>query len=72
MITSDAVVVTTVVAVDPAVAFAVFTEEVGAWWKQGPRFRVRPDRSSTVRFELFLNPRVSAKALSSSSPKKNE
>ncbi len=33
----DRVVVTTLVAVDPATAFAVFTEEVDAWWRHGPR-----------------------------------
>ena len=31
--------VTTFVAVDPADAFEVFTEETDLWWRQGPRFR---------------------------------
>lgn len=43
--------VSTQVAVDPAAAFEVFTDEVDAWWKQGPRFRVQPDRPSRMRFE---------------------
>ena len=25
------------VAVDPATAFAVFTDEIGRWWRPGPR-----------------------------------
>jgi hypothetical protein len=43
--------VTTVVAVDPATAFAVFTEEVDLWWRRGPRHRFRADRVGTMRFE---------------------
>lgn len=35
----DSVVVTTVVEVDPADAFAVFTQETDLWWGKGPRFR---------------------------------
>jgi uncharacterized protein YndB with AHSA1/START domain len=48
---TDSVRVTTVVAVDPATAFEVFTDEVDAWWRQGPRFRFRHDDSGTLRFE---------------------
>ena len=44
------VTVTTVVAVDPATAFEVFTEEIDAWWKTGPRYRVDAQRRSTMRF----------------------
>jgi uncharacterized protein YndB with AHSA1/START domain len=40
--------VTTVVEVDPADAFAVFTQEIDAWWKQGPRYR---PGSGALRFE---------------------
>ena len=36
---ADAVTVTTVVAVNPATAFAVFVEDVELWWRRGPRFR---------------------------------
>lgn len=32
----DAVVVTIEVGVDPATAFAIFTEEIGRWWRPGP------------------------------------
>ena len=30
------VVVTIEVGVDPATAFAIFTEEIGRWWRAGP------------------------------------
>jgi hypothetical protein len=32
-------------------AFRLFTEEVDAWWRRGPRFRFRPGRDGTMRFE---------------------
>jgi uncharacterized protein YndB with AHSA1/START domain len=47
----SSVTVTTVVAVDPATAFEVFTDEVDLWWKTGPRYRVDPGRKSSMRFE---------------------
>jgi uncharacterized protein YndB with AHSA1/START domain len=43
--------VTATVAVDPATAFALFTEEVDRWWRRGPRDRFRPDRAGTLVFE---------------------
>jgi uncharacterized protein YndB with AHSA1/START domain len=46
----DSVLVTTVVAVDPATAFEAFTTDVDAWWGRGPRFRV-VDGASAMRFE---------------------
>jgi hypothetical protein len=51
MISAEVATVTTVVAVDPATAFDVFTSEIGAWWKSGPRYRFDPERSGTMRFE---------------------
>ena len=48
---TDAVTVTTVVAVDPPTAFQVFTDEVDSWWKRGSRYRVDPSRKSAMRFE---------------------
>jgi len=36
--------VTTVVEVDPAAAFEVFTAEIESWWKPGPRWRPGPGR----------------------------
>ena len=51
MISDDNVTVTTHVAIDPATAFEVFTEEVDAWWRHGPRFRTGHPRKSTMRIE---------------------
>jgi hypothetical protein len=51
VIAGDAVRVTSRVEVDPDTAFRVFTEEVDAWWRSGPRFRWNPDRGGALRFE---------------------
>jgi uncharacterized protein YndB with AHSA1/START domain len=42
---------TTVVAADPATAFEVFTREIDAWWKQGPRFRPSVGGAGLLRLE---------------------
>ena len=44
-------VVTTVIAVERAKAFQLFTDDVDKWWKRGPRFRVDASRPSRMRFE---------------------
>lgn len=41
--------VTTTVAVAPAIAFEVFTEEIDRWWRRGARFR-RGAEGSELRF----------------------
>jgi hypothetical protein len=46
-----AVRVTTVVAVEAGTAWDVFTRDVDAWWRRGPRFRWRHDRDGELRFE---------------------
>lgn len=51
MTSAELVRVTTTVAVDPATAFAIFTEEVDRWWRRGPRHRFRPGRDGTLAFE---------------------
>ncbi len=56
---SDSVSVTTVVAVPPEEAFRVFTQEIDAWWRGGPRFRWYPERKGRLRFE----PRVGGRLL---------
>jgi len=48
---TDCVRVTTVVAADPAAAFELFTREVDAWWRRGPRFRHGLGRPSVMRFD---------------------
>jgi uncharacterized protein YndB with AHSA1/START domain len=45
---TDCIAVTTIVEVAPAAAFEIFTAEVDAWWRRGPRFR-RSD--GPMRFE---------------------
>lgn len=45
------VTVTTLVAVDPATAFAVFTDDIDRWWKRDPRHRFTAGRRGTLRFE---------------------
>ena len=49
--TGDVVTVTTVVAVEPDAAFRLFTEQVDAWWKRGPRFRFLDGHAGMMRFE---------------------
>jgi uncharacterized protein YndB with AHSA1/START domain len=44
VIDTDRVSVTTLVAVDPASAFEVFTEEVDLWWRRDRRYRMPTDR----------------------------
>ncbi len=56
-IDSDSVKVTTVVGVDCAAAFYIFTEEVDFWWKRGPRYRVDPSRGSCMVFEPHVGGR---------------
>ena len=48
---ADAVRTTSRVEVDPGTAFRVFTEEVDAGWRTGPRFRWPPERGGALRFE---------------------
>lgn len=49
--TGDRVRVTVSVRVPPEVAFAVFTEEIDAWWKRGPAYRVAGRQPGVLRFE---------------------
>ena len=51
MRTTGSITVTTVVDVDPATAFKVFTEEIAAWWKPGPQSRFGGDITGALRFE---------------------
>ena len=47
----DQVRVTVLVAVDPEVAFKVFTEEIDQWWRRGVKFRVSGKRPGIMRIE---------------------
>ena len=48
---TDCVTVTTVVAVDPATAFDLFTGGITAWWRPKVRGLFRPGRNGTLKFE---------------------
>ena len=50
-VSTDRIQATTVVALDPVVAFEVFTDEIDAWWRRGPRFRWLTEAEGTLRFE---------------------
>ena len=54
----DSVYASTLVEVDPATAFEVFTEEIDAWWGRGPRFRWKPHRGGRLRFEPGVGGRL--------------
>ena len=58
MISHDRVTVTTVVDVDPATAFEVFTKEIGTWWRREPRYRFTPGRAGTLRFDPGVGGRL--------------
>ncbi|MBS0447835.1 MAG: SRPBCC domain-containing protein [Proteobacteria bacterium] len=48
----DQATVTVALAVTPARAFELFTEDIDIWWRRGPRFR----SSASVRGMLFIEP----------------
>jgi uncharacterized protein YndB with AHSA1/START domain len=50
-VTTDRITATTIVRVPPDVAFEVFTDEIDAWWRRGPRFRWLLDAEGRLRFE---------------------
>ncbi len=51
MNSTDAVTATVEVAVDPATAFEVFTEEIDRWWRPGPINWYDAYRAVGIRFE---------------------
>jgi uncharacterized protein YndB with AHSA1/START domain len=46
------------VAVDPATAFEVFTEEIDSWYQRGPYSWKYPDRAVGIRFEPYVGGRL--------------
>jgi uncharacterized protein YndB with AHSA1/START domain len=50
--------VTVGVAVPPAQAFRVFTEEVNLWWRRGQRFRMAPGSAGLVHIEPRVGGRL--------------
>lgn len=53
--------VAVLVAVEPEVAFQVFTEEIDLWWRRGPQYRV----SGKGRGIMCLEPRVGGRLFES-------
>jgi quercetin dioxygenase-like cupin family protein len=51
MCPADSVTATVEVAVNPAIAFAIFTEEIGQWWRAGPINWYDSRRAIGTRFE---------------------
>ena len=49
--TTEVVRASTIVELGPADAFEVFTDEVDAWWRTGPRFRPGGRRGGALAFE---------------------
>ena len=48
---SDVARATVYVAVPPARAFAIFTEEIDAWWRRGPAYRIAGKRPGVLKFD---------------------
>ena len=46
------------VAIDPASAFAVFTQEIDRWWRRGPAYRVAGRAPGVLCFEAGVNGRL--------------
>jgi uncharacterized protein YndB with AHSA1/START domain len=58
MIAGDKARVQTYVAVAPADAFAVFTEEIDRWWRHGPRYRIGGKHPGKLHLETRLGGRI--------------
>jgi hypothetical protein len=54
----DSVRVSAYVAVAPAAAFAIFTEEIDGWWRRGPRFRAGGQAPGALHMETRLGGRI--------------
>lgn len=50
--------VSIVVEVEPAVAFAIFTEEIDAWWRRGYRYRVAGPHRGIIHLEPHVGGRL--------------
>jgi uncharacterized protein YndB with AHSA1/START domain len=46
------------IAVEPAEAFRIFTEQIETWWRRGPRFRNAPGDRGFIRMEPGVGGRV--------------
>jgi uncharacterized protein YndB with AHSA1/START domain len=46
------------VACDPQKAFAIFTEDIGTWWRRGTHYWIDPERGLAMRFEPHVGGRL--------------
>lgn len=56
--TGDSVKVSVFVAVSQADAFEIFTREIDAWWRQGPKYRIAGRRRGKLFFEEGVGGRL--------------
>src|SRR5437870_5478417 len=56
--TGDQATVSISVAVEPAVAFEVFTQEIDLWWRRGLRYRLAGRRPGSLCFEPGVGGRL--------------
>jgi uncharacterized protein YndB with AHSA1/START domain len=54
----DSASVSVLVAVPPERAFAVFTREIDAWWKRGPKYRIAGKERGVLTFEEGVGGRL--------------
>jgi hypothetical protein len=54
----DSAKVTVLVAVEPRVAFDVFTEEIDLWWRRGPKYRPSTRLPGVLRLEPGVGGRL--------------
>ncbi len=54
----DSARVSVAVAVAPALAFQVFTEDIDRWWRRGPKFRHSTSGSGLIRIEPLPDGRL--------------
>jgi uncharacterized protein YndB with AHSA1/START domain len=57
-VTGDQARITVSVAVTPADAFTIFTEEIDRWWRRGPKFRHAGRRGGFIRLEPGVGGRL--------------
>jgi len=61
--------VSVLVAVEPRIAFRVFTEEIDQWWRRGLKYRVAGTRRGIIRLEAGVGGRLFESFEASSGPR---
>jgi uncharacterized protein YndB with AHSA1/START domain len=57
-VSGDSARISVTVAVPPALAFEIFTEEIDRWWRRGPKFRQSGARGGLLRIEPEVGGRL--------------